>query len=466
MRILTSTPLRSRYSTQQLLDTFRRLTDRSLLDAWLAACGQTFYDCAFSPLVTLWYLMFQRLQADHTLDAVVTDAHRGGADALSGGKPPLSQRIISWATTAYNDARQRLPVGAVAQALVGQAQRIRQLAQGVEWRGLRVNLLDGSTLRLRPHPKIAAAFPPHRNGQQKRRHAKGYWCLMRVVVSFCARTGVVLGCALGPSRTSEQRLAVRLLWQAGERELFLGDRNFGIFWIVQVIRQVKAHALLRLTEVRARKLVAGPLRAGREYAVAWAPSRHDRRERGCSRAPVAGRLLVARFQRKGFRAEMLYLFTTLQEAQQYPLEALVELYGVRWSVELNLRYLKSEMDLAQLESKSPAMVQKEWLAGLMAYNLIRAVMLAAALAAGGEPLELSFSRARRQVERFLEQWGQSRRGQGEAWTKLLAGVACCRLPKRRKARPNEPRQKRRVRESFPALIGSRAQARRRCPKNG
>lgn len=464
MAILASSPLRSRYSPQQLLGMFQRLIDPGLLEAWLAEEEQTFYACGFSPLVTLWYLMFQRIQADHTLDAVVVDAHEGGADALSGGKKPLSQRLRSRATTGYSDARQRLPVGVVAQGLVKQGEQIRQMAQGWKWRSLRVSLLDGSTLRMRPHPQIAQAWPPHRNGQQQQKHVQGYWCLARVVVSFCARTGAALDCALGALTDSEQTLAVQLLWKARARELFVGDRNFGIFRIVQVARQVQAQVLLRLTESRARKLVSGPLRVGREYAVDWAPSRYDRQEPGCSSQPVPGRLVVARIQRKGFRSEVLYLFTTLQDAQKYPLEALVELYGVRWCVELNLRHLKSEMDLAQLESKTPEMVQKEWLAGLMAYNLIRAVMLAAAVAAGLEPLELSFSRARRQVERFLERWGSSHRGQLKSWAKLLAGVAHCRLPKRRKARPGEPRQKRRVRETFPALVGSRAQARRRCRK--
>lgn len=245
----------------------------------------------------------------------------------------------------------------------------------------------------------------------------------------------------------------------------MGDANFGIFRIVQVVRQVQAHALVRLTEARARKLVGGAtLRAGREYAVTWAPSRHDQLEPGCDTTPIPGRLLVVRTHRKGFRSQMLYLFTTLTNGQVYPMAELVELYGVRWQVELDLRYLKTQMDLEQLESKSPEMVQKEWLAGLMAYNLIRAAMLAAALQAGLEPLTLSFSRARRQVERFLEQCGRSSRGQRQAWRKLLASLAQCRLPKRRKPRPSEPRQVRRVRPTFPSLVGSRAQARRRCRK--
>jgi hypothetical protein len=79
---------------------FQRLLAPAWLARWLAQTPQEFYDRLFSPMVTLWYLLFQRWQADHTLDQVVADVHAGGADALSAGSTPLSQRIKSEATTS------------------------------------------------------------------------------------------------------------------------------------------------------------------------------------------------------------------------------------------------------------------------------------------------------------------------------------------------------------------------------
>jgi hypothetical protein len=138
---------------------FERLIEPPLLERLLVECGLTFYQCAYSPLITLWYLMFQRVNEDHTLDAVVTDAHQGGADALSQGKKPLSQRIRSRATTAYNDARQRLPVRVVAGALAEQGGRIRQMAQGVQWRGLWVSRQHGAAASHRGDRQKVSAPP-------------------------------------------------------------------------------------------------------------------------------------------------------------------------------------------------------------------------------------------------------------------------------------------------------------------
>jgi hypothetical protein len=286
---------------------------------------------------------------------------------------------------------------------------------------------------------------------------------MRVVVSFCVSSAVALGCAVGAVSVSEQALAAQIILSGGAAILWVGDRNFGVFRIVQVVRQVEASVLVRLTQQRARKLAGKALRPG-VYLVEWSPSRADQQQPGCSDAPVPGRLIVVRVHRKGFRAQVLYLFTDLLEEQKYPVQELVELYGARWHVELDLRYLKTEMELAQLSCKSADLAQKEWCAGLLAYNLIRAVMLCAAVQAGVRPLALSFSAARRQVERWLDNYGAARRGLLESWKKLLAGVAACRQPKRKKTRPAEPRAKRPLRESFPPLWGSRAQARRQFKK--
>ena len=68
------------------------------------------YTRLWSAVITLWYFIWQWLQPRHTLEAVVTDARRGGADRLCPKAKPLSKGIKSRATTAFCDARQRLPL--------------------------------------------------------------------------------------------------------------------------------------------------------------------------------------------------------------------------------------------------------------------------------------------------------------------------------------------------------------------
>jgi len=445
------------FTPAQLLGFFLQLLPHRALRKLPALQGLSFYDRLFTPLITLWYLLFQRFNSDHTLDAALADARAGGADRLSR---KLSRRLRSDSTASYSDARQRLPGEFLAQALALQGRRIAQQSPTTRWQGWVLGLLDGSTVRLRPHPKVLEEYPPH--GNQHRQGA--YWCLIRVVVSFCCFTGAALDCALGSIHLSEQALGAEIILRAVGKYLFLGDRNFGVFRIVQAARHNQQQVLLRLTEVRAVKLLGRALRGG-DYARSWKPSRHDKLQPTLSSDPVPGRLIIVRLRRPGFRTQWLCLFTTLTDPVTYPPQELVRLYGLRWHVELNLRYVKAQMDAAQLEAKSAEMARKEWLASLLAYNLIRAAMLCAALQKGVPALTLSFSASRRRLELWLRDFGRTRPEVLPSWNRTLAQIGQCRLPKRPRPRPSEPRAQRRLPESFPPLIGSRAQARRKLKQH-
>lgn len=436
----------------QLLRFFVQLLPHQALRRLPALKGLRFYDRLFTPLVTLWYLLFQRLHPDHTLDAVVRDARAGGANRI---QKTLSRELVSDSTSSYSDARQRLPCQFLAQALLVQAGQIIGLSPTTRWRGLVLALLDGSTVRLRPHGKMARQFPPQANQYKDR----AYWCLMRVVVCFCVLSGAALDCAIGSLHVSEQVLACQIILASVPQCLFLGDRNFGVFRIAQAARQVGQRVLLRLTERRARRLLGRAPKPG-TYPVGWHPTAKDQQQPGCSPEPVPGRLLVVIVQPKGFRAQQLCLFTTLPDTADYSPTALVRLYGLRWHIELNLRYLKAQMDLVQLEVKSPDMARKEWLAGLLAYNLIRAAQLCAALQAGLCPLSLSFSSVRRRLEIWLRDFGATPRKALANWAQTLHRMGHCRLPHRRKARPAEPRAQRHLRLPYAPLYGSRARARK------
>lgn len=425
-----------------------------------------FYQRIFSLRVTLWYLIYQRLNFDATLAAVMRNVREGGADRLGPRGRKLSKRVRSTQTSAYNQARQRLPLELLQAALAhlrevlgkrvgwvpsprkkpGPAQRVRQL-------------LDGSTLALLRTPELAAAFPPARN-----QRGASDWCLMRIVVGFCARSGAVLSAMEGAVQRSEQALAWTLIEQAAGFTLWMGDRNFGVWSVVAQAVRYRQDVLVRLTQARARQLCAGrPLRSGEERLLQWRPSRHDQAAPGTERAAVSGRLIYVRLH-KGGKGIDLWLFTTL-EAPDYPVELLVSWYGQRWQAELHFRSVKTQLKMAELDVCTPEMARKEFYAGLLAYSLVRAVMWGA-----GERLEeriktLSFSQARRVLLERLKDWGRglgAGAGRAEKWVReLLEEVAQHTLPKRRKPRPSEVRRVRHRRQKFPPLKGSRAAAQTR-----
>jgi hypothetical protein len=273
---------------------------------------------------------------------------------------------------------------------------------------------------------------------------------------------------MGSLRLSEQALAVRLILAAAARALYVGDRNFGVWRVVRACVQAGGHALVRLTGARAGRLAAGRrLKAGLDLAVTWEPTGHDEVDRGLKKQAVAGRLVVVRAVRRGWRTQTLILFTTLTDATAYPPSWLLAQYGQRWQVELNLRLVKATMGLDQLEVKSADLARKEFYAGLMAYNLVRGLMGVAARRHGGAAGALSFATARGILFGALGMlwlgWVPARR-RWEELERACAEVGRARLPHRKKPRPAEPRAQYHTPQVFPPLRGTRAQARQQLKK--
>ncbi len=96
------------------------------------------------------------------------------------------------------------------------------------------------------------------------------------------------------------------------------------------------------------------------------------------------------------------LVSTLLDPKEVAKQQLHELYVQRWNIELDLRSIKSSMQMEVLRCKTPEMVEKEIAAYLLAYNLVRALMARAAQAVALLPRRLSFKGALQLVNAFRE----------------------------------------------------------------
>lgn len=411
----------------------------------------------YTPLVLLWCLIFQRLSSDHSCDAVVSELRSGSMDHLAGTshKQPLSQRIRSESSAGFCKARKRLSGKVLEQALqqtVAYAQHIP--CKTLDWLDRGVFLLDGSTVRVRPYPELVRRYGIHATPKKV-----GYWVVVRVVALFCLHNGLISCCREGTIHESEPVLGAQCLTGLLPGDLCIADRAFGIFQMVQAVRHEGGEVLFRLSRTRAQKLFRTQFYPGQDVEVLWSASQKDHLHPDLSAAPVPGRLIYVRLERPGFRSQDLFLFTTLLDRQRYTRDRLVDLYGMRWHAELNLRFLKTTLDLHHLETKSVDLVHKELLAGMLAYNLVRIFMLQAVSQTQESPLTLSFSQARRRVCQFLfTQWPLCAQP-CQACQVLLRRIAHCRLPKRKIPRI-EPRWVRPYDQSFPRFWLERPQARR------
>ena len=453
----TQTRSRAVPSIQQVLPAFKQLVPADVVRDMVKATGAHCYERLFTPLIVVWCFIYQRLNADHTLDDVVSHVSSGAADHLADrDRPALSERIQSQNTAAYSKARKRMPLAVLQGVAYRLAQACEQHLDATEhWRGHPVVLLDGATLVLRPEAELIEHY-----GRPRNQHGLSYWVVLRMVAAFSLHSAALMAVAEGPHLESEQSLAKTVLAQLPALSVCVADSNFGVFSVVQAARHHHAFALFRLTECRAKALARRTLRPGEDRLIQWAPSVHDQRDPALSDQPVAGRLIHVRLEREGFRPIDLYFFTTLLDASSYPVDELVTLYGRRWHAELDLRYVKSTLGMDLLTAKSVDMVRKELWAGLAAYNIVRAYMVVAAREAGLTPLDLSFAQCRRRVRDAINALlpTDAHNDVARRLWRLVARLGKCRLQKRLRFRI-EPRAVRLRAVQYRALKGSRAQAR-------
>jgi hypothetical protein len=318
--------------------------------------------------------------------------------------------------------------------------------------------LDGSTLQLSAETELVEQY-----GRPHNQRGEAHWPLLRLVVGFDLLSAAVVGVAEGLYAESEQSLAVTVLTEAEPGSLWVGDHNFGMYRLLQVSHARSVDLLVRLNTQIAQTLARQahqPLRPGDDVLIEWTPSPKTSLEPGLPIAPIAGRLIYVRLERSGFRPRDLYLFTTLTDQTLYPLVELVQLYARRWDVELDLRHVKTTLDMDTLTGKSVDMVRKELWAGLLAYNLVRGLMARTAQHADVLPWGLSFARCWRRIVDTLRALPPhlTRETVAVILNRLLRRLGQCRLPKRPQFRI-EPHAVWGQPLPYPRIKGSRAEAR-------
>lgn len=142
-------------SETEVMSIFHELLPRSVIKELLKQVKGRFYWRLFTPLITLWGLIFQRISIDKSCDGLLSHLETGAADNLDREdkhQEPLSKRLGSQNTSAYAQARKRLPL----ELLVGALRHIQQVISGwlhkeqQNWKGHAVRWFDGTTVRTRP----------------------------------------------------------------------------------------------------------------------------------------------------------------------------------------------------------------------------------------------------------------------------------------------------------------------------
>jgi hypothetical protein len=397
----------------------------------------------YTSAVVVWLMICQRLQAQGTLESAVLELLGGlpcgfwptPCKRLEGAAGEGGTRL-SQQTGAYNRARQELSLPVVERCCDRAFQQLIQQAELAPDRRPAF-FFDGTTVRMPHCEELVETYPPTTN-----QHGVSHWPLLRLLVAHDLYTGLALRPQWGPvngsQAVSEQGLLEAAIERLPGQAAVVGDANFGVFSVAYAAAQCGHPVVLRLTTARAQHLASGSLQDGTDRPIQWKPTREDRRRHRelPLDAHVSGRLLVRLVQpSNGAEPFLLALFTALED----PPEQVVELYGKRWAIEVDLRSLKSTLRLEELTCTSPEMVAKEIDVAMLAYNMVRGVIYLTAQKAGMEPRRLSFTKVRNVLQVFVPRIAAApdEHTARKLNDDMLYYLSRCKLPRRQ--RPSYPR---------------------------
>lgn len=422
---------------------FQKVLPASKIEQSMQEAKKHYRKRVYTPSVTVWALVSQMLNKDKSCKNAVS---RVIVDRISKG-----ESIPSSDPSAYNQARQRFPEQALNDLTLQSGQDLEaRVPRGKLWKGRHVEIIDGSTLLMADTPKNQDAYPQH--GNQK--EGCGF-PIVRIVATFSLLTGALMKLCFGNWKTHELHLAREIYPTLAPDTIVLGDALFGSYADFWLLIQNGLDGLFQKYGARKTDFRKGQHLGKGDHLIDW--TKPKRCPKGLSKdiydqvpETLTLREMKCAIERKGFRTQTITLVTSLLDPVQYPKKELECLFGLRWQVELDLRHLKTTMNMEFLKAESPQMVRKEVYAHLLAYNLIRTLMWEAGMRHDTDPLRISFQATIQHLLNFIPQLVQvGHPKQRELINVLLALIAREKLPDR--SGRKEPRVRKRRQKPFPLM---------------
>ena len=390
----------------------------------------------FNPVTTIWGFLSQVLSEDHSCRDAVSRiiAHRA-----ANGLPACSPN-----TASYCNARGRVVTDVLRTLAKRTAQELQAgAAHDWKWNGRSVFIADGSHVSMPDTPENQASYP-----QPPTQQPGVGFPLARVVVLLSLATGACHDMAIEPyeGKGTGETTLLRAMYDALKPgDVVLADALFDNYFLVCELRDrgIDIVARAQYQRVGSQTLESRP----DGDILLW---RRPNKPRGMTgeqyrRYPetLLMRQVAVDARDKNNRAEQFHVVSTILDASidggQFG-----DLYERRWEGEVDIRSIKSTMQMDILRCKAPEMVHKEIWAHLLAYNLLRTVMAVAAGENGLEPRQVSFKGAKQAVTAFAPKIEAARpEDRARLIDALLAAIAYHRVgdrpgrwePRARKRRP-------------------------------
>lgn len=395
----------------------------------------------FTPLVVLKAFLFQVLNEDGSCRHAVA---RVLVERLQIGATPNTVN-----TGPYCKARQRLPLAPLKEMVAETGQELRKrLPSTWNWKGHQVVIADGTTVLMPDTSDNQKRFPQ----QSNQKPGLGF-PIARIVALTSLGAGTILDYALGPYQgkgTGETSLFSQLFDSLNPEDLLLADRYYCTYAIIALLKLKGVRVLFQNHAQRKPDFSCGQKLGTKDHLIEW--EKPQRKPVWLSDTQY--KALPDVLQIRELAVNGITYTTTLSDVKKYNRKELAELYPERWTIELDLRTIKTNMGMEMLRCKTSDMVEKEIAIHFLAYNLVRANLARAAKLYGKIPRQLSFKSA---VQLLTQASAKlidlSTKALNSFSQELLKAMASTQISHQK--RKNQPRAIKRRPKPFPLLMTPR-----------
>lgn len=319
-------------------------------------------------------------------------------------------------------------------------------------RDLQVLLVDATVMRVAQH--LIDVFPANRNGKVEA------WAALKLHAAFRLFRGVPEVLALSPQKKNERKIS--FLRPAGEAVLYIFDLGYWTYELFDTIIDQQQHFISRLRHdcnPRIVKVYVGQ--------AAWVGQRLKAIKLTGKKVDLLVNLSSAQPQNPQMRHTVrlvgqwitkdqewhLYI-TSLLTWKKYPLTLIIDLYRLRWQIEILFRNLKRVLQIANFVSTTENGIRIQIYAALIHYVVTQLIILKASQQTGRPLEDFSVPYCLDAVQQVLAQTGALiRKGQAPNWNQLERWLVEAVIAQG--LRPNRKRQ--------PLIVNVKARLRRTAP---
>jgi hypothetical protein len=271
---------------------------------------------------------------------------------------------------------------------------------------------------------------------------------IRLLAVFSLITGCVVDYALDATKgkgTGEVTLLRSILDCINEGDIAIGDAMFCNFFLMHDLMEKKVDVIVPGHIQRRYDFNEGTILGEKDHITQW-----DKPRRPKWMSKEAYKKYPKAIQIREFEVNRIVYMATFLDASLYPKKELHKLYKRRWDVELHLRSIKTHMGMDRLSGATPDMVRKEIGVHLLAYNIIRELMVDGGIKGNALPTQISFKGTLQLLNQFTPHFISIPKDKKEAlYSQMLALIVKNKVGNR----PGrvEPRAIRKRTQSFPTL---------------